>query len=401
MAKLTYFLDDRGKTPSLKIGLAVNGKRVNIGLGIQIAREQWNGENVVGHPQAKTLNNFIHSRMANAQSVVYELTALGKISNMSAIEVKTAIMSRIDPSYRAEADKGLLSYQFEKYIAKTNAENTARLYRITERKLIEFCKTINKDYERLRIDDINYQFIEDLELWLKKDKGLQQNSVAILLADFRAVCNHAYLTDAATRNPFKNYPIKIQKTIHRVMPVEDLRNYFAFVPSSEKNKEYHDLAKLMFMLIGINLVDLYRLGPNSITADGYIVYTRAKTSRPYRIKIEPEAMEIINRYRGETHLLRMCDVQTEQQFKINFNSHLRRLGPSTAQPIFSQISSYWLRHSWATIASSLDIPFDIIARSLGHSWARVTETYVLFDNNKIDQANRKVLDWVFYGKKEQ
>ena len=59
------------------------------------------------------------------------------------------------------------------------------------------------------------------------------------------------------------------------------------------------------------------------------------------------------------------------------------------------------RTSWATIAQEeLDIPRDVIAAALGHHTVDVTSTYLRTDwKKKVDAANRKVLDWVFYGKK--
>ena len=62
-----------------------------------------------------------------------------------------------------------------------------------------------------------------------------------------------------------------------------------------------------------------------------------------------------------------------------------------------ELTTYWARHSWATIAASLDIPKETIAAALGHGGNTVTDIYIEFDKRKIDEANRKVLDWVLYG----
>ena len=73
-------------------------------------------------------------------------------------------------------------------------------------------------------------------------------------------------------------------------------------------------------------------------------------------------------------------------------------GKKTRIPMFPNLTTYWARHSWATIAASLDIPNETIAAALGHGYGnRITAIYIDFDKAKIDDANRKVLDWVFYG----
>ena len=66
-------------------------------------------------------------------------------------------------------------------------------------------------------------------------------------------------------------------------------------------------------------------------------------------------------------------------------------------------SSYYARHSCATIAAEIDIPLDTIANMLGHTDTsrRVTLVYVDFNLNKVDQANRKVIDYVLGIKHEE
>lgn len=66
------------------------------------------------------------------------------------------------------------------------------------------------------------------------------------------------------------------------------------------------------------------------------------------------------------------------------------------EPLFPDITWYTARRSWATIAAQLDIPKETIGKALGHSqWDNtITDIYINFDNRKIDEANRKVLDYI-------
>ena len=67
-----------------------------------------------------------------------------------------------------------------------------------------------------------------------------------------------------------------------------------------------------------------------------------------------------------------------------------------AQPI----TFHWCRHTWATIAyNECGISEDIIAQALGHASSHTTTSIYINRNAKlVDDANRKVLDWVLYGK---
>jgi hypothetical protein len=61
---------------------------------------------------------------------------------------------------------------------------------------------------------------------------------------------------------------------------------------------------------------------------------------------------------------------------------------------FTNLTTYWARHTWATIAAELDIPKETIAKALGHGGREVTDVYIRFDDKKIDKANRQVIDYL-------
>lgn len=62
---------------------------------------------------------------------------------------------------------------------------------------------------------------------------------------------------------------------------------------------------------------------------------------------------------------------------------------------FPGLTTYWARHTWATIASELDIPIETIGLALGHKvGSSVTNIYIRYNPAKIDDANRKVIDYV-------
>ncbi len=69
---------------------------------------------------------------------------------------------------------------------------------------------------------------------------------------------------------------------------------------------YRDYFALIFMLIGINVVDLVHL--QEITPDGRIEYHRAKTHKLYSIKVEPEALVLIEKHKGIKWLLSIMNI---------------------------------------------------------------------------------------------
>lgn len=69
-------------------------------------------------------------------------------------------------------------------------------------------------------------------------------------------------------------------------------------------------------------------------------------------------------------------------------------GKKDKEGAFPFLSTYYTRHTWATLAAYLEIPKETIAAALGHGKKDVTDIYIFFDQNKIDEANRRVIDYL-------
>lgn len=206
-------------------------------------------------------------------------------------------------------------------------------------------------------------------------------------------CNHDYIA----KSPFRLFKIKQEETRMRVLPVEKLR-LLAQTDFPSHYNEYRDFFLLTFYLIGINTVDLADCTRDSIV-NGRLEYRRHKTGKIYSIKIEPEAMAIINRYRGRKHLLRWFDKYEDfKAWQGTCNNALSRL-EIDGERLQPGLTLYWARYSWATYAAELDVSKDTISEALGHSYgSNITGVYIQFKREKIDVANRRVIDYALKGK---
>lgn len=185
------------------------------------------------------------------------------------------------------------------------------------------------------------------------------------------------------------------------MSVAELRK-IATAELPEWQVPYRDMWLLSFCLMGINVVDLCSL--REIDGAGRVQYIRAKTHKAYSIKVEPEALSLIEKHRGRNYLLYMLDSHKGYrawycQLCRGLKAIRESLNKIDDGVKVHHLTSYWARHTWATIAASLDIPKETIAAALGHGGNSVTDIYIDFDKSKVDEANRRVLDWVFGGVK--
>ena len=110
--------------------------------------------------------------------------------------------------------------------------------------------------------------------------------------------------------------------------------------------------------------------------------------------IDEVAAELLERYRGESGLLCIRDrYRSARDYTQHINAGLKRL---IQESPFTELSTYWARHSWATIAyNELGASMDTISAALGHKYgSRVTAIYINPDQKRVDDLNRRMLDLI-------
>ncbi len=164
-----------------------------------------------------------------------------------------------------------------------------------------------------------------------------------------------------------------------------------------------DLLRLIFLLQGISFVDLAHLKKTDVR-NGLIFYRRQKTGTQIVVKILDKAQEILDRYRdhddSSPYLLpiinhRHKDPETSYRSALRkFNRHLKAL--AALANISSNLTSYVLRHSWATLAYHAGMATSKISDAMGHRTEEVTRIYLAkHDAESIGYANQMVWDSLF------
>lgn len=366
-----FLLNNKNKSElSINLCIRVNGKRFTFFTGITTpSKESFSGEQLGKNvPNYQIKNVRLRAIKNDAELLMMGLEQKG---NIPLGRIKELVLEKV---FKKESKNTFIDY-FDEFVSLKTKKRTREIYLNTRKKIIDFDPDCT-------FEKIDRKWLTSFENWMLE--SMKINSVAINLRNIRAVFNYAIDEEYTNVYPFRKFQIKKEQTVHRCLSVEELRDLKNY--DCEKWREkYFDIFMLSFYLIGINMIDLFGL---TEIMDGRIEYYRAKTHKLYSIKVEPEAEEIINKYRGKEHLLSFAD---------DYKNHHDFLGKlDSAIKIFSpKISSYWARHTWATLASRLDISKETISEALGHNiGSSITSIYISFDRNKIDEANRKVIDYL-------
>lgn len=386
MATLKIYLDTRVQkqdgTYPLKLAINHHGGTAFVPLNQFIKKEHWDRKTrrVIVMPDKESLNDYLLDRLAVYNKALREVMSSPTYTQrVTALELRKLIVDVVDPvTERPVTFKEV----FYKFIATHENQRTRDIYKATWNKIWDFADNA----DGITFEEINREWLDRFFTWMA-DKSPSVNARNIHMRNIRSVFNFAIDDEVTTCYPFRRVKIRPVETAKRNLTPMQLRMIFN-APVDEWMQKYIDMFKLSFLLLGINIGDMLTLPVDSIH-NGRIEYNRKKTHRFYSVKVQPEAMEIIRKYAGTERLLNLNEHNTSYRVTANrINKALQRVMPG--------ITTYYARHSWATIAASLDIPKETIAQALGHAQNTVTDVYIQFDRRKVDAANRRVINYVLY-----
>ena len=385
MNNISFILDTRralqdGTFPvKLSVG---NGTRLYLSTGVSVPRENWADGRVEGLKEARRLNTILDNQRLRVKARLLLLKEDGKLGRCSATHLRK-LLTAPDMDEVPEEDRRTSFWTIAERCISTKEGRTKLVYLHTLAKLRAFAGDAP-----LYIEDIDRVWLHGFDASI----GGKVNSRAIHLRNLRAICNFALDEELTTHYPFRKFKIRTEETRKKALTLEQVRAFMA-VPGPN---EYRDVFILMLYLRGINVSDLAELTEEDVVG-GRIEYRRNKTGQLYSIKVEPEAQEILDRWKGERHLLRCFDRYKEpHDYNRRMREALKKMRRPDGTLIEKDCSSNWARHTWATMCAELDVPDPTISLGMGHRIAghRTTAIYIKRDMKKVDEANRKVIDYI-------
>lgn len=188
----------------------------------------------------------------------------------------------------------------------------------------------------------------------------------------------------------------------RSVSVEQLRAFFAYTPIGGQARYAQDVACVSFCLAGMNVADLYELTPDNLQWDK-LCYHRAKTKgkrsdKAYmEVSIPPQAMDALARLTEGARDGYLLNLSARYYDRHSCTSYISRgIAKLCKEAGLPPMTSYALRHSWATIArNEVGASEEDVAFALNHISAhKVTDRYIRKDYARVDKLNAEVVKLV-------
>lgn len=276
---------------------------------------------------------------------------------------------------------------------------TAHVYRSTLNRINEFMEG-----KHLPFKDITPLWLQTFQNHLLKQM-LNWNTVSTYMRMLRAVYYRAVDEGLAPFRPrlFKGVYTGTRVTVKRALDEQALRQLEKPRPLPDRMERTRLLFMLLFMLRGIPFVDIAYMRRCDLNGD-VLTYRRRKTGAWLTVRIEPAAMELIEKLKSHNpdspYLFPFIKSTGEEGYREycnalrRFNYQLRRLASQMTNDV--KLSSYSARHSWATLANYCNFQPELISNAMGHSSVKVTETYFKrHTDDRINEMNRSILAYLF------
>ena len=388
------------------------------GKNVYLNDSQWKGINEKDvRKENKKIKNSIEDTASKAREAIQAITSNNRSFTFDRFEKEFILET---------SSMGFIKF-FDDYLAILTKEGRAGSYHTYNCALQAFKAFRNgKDLDPL---DVTSDLLKDFESYLKKEKSYTttrgkkvtrkagKTTISIYMRALRAVYN---FTTGKLPHLKEHYPFTTHtsdRTKYRIksgsgskgdaLTVEQLQKFLSVdLIASSPEWRAKNIWLFSFYCNGMNFNDIARLQYSDIKKTS-IEYVRQKTKEtegneevieiPLNDAIREIIIELGNPDKRPTNfvfdILTKGLSQMEQRKVINqklkiVNKWLKRLCTSNQLPA---ITTYWARHSYASLLKHAGESVELIRELLGHSDIKTTESYLKrFDLEKKRQANERV-----------
>jgi len=271
------------------------------------------------------------------------------------------------------------------------APTTLSTYFYTHRSLGKFIqkKFRTKD---VAFGQLNEQFIREYQDFVLVELGKAMDTVRHYLAILKKICKIAFKEGISEKFHFAHYKLpKNKETTPKALSRESFEKIRDLV-IPEKRRSHH-LTRDLFMFAcytGTAYADVSSITKENLYTDEegslWLKYARKKTNFRARVKLLPEAIALIEKYKDENRDT-LFPTQSAQMVKANMRG--LRIMANIKQPM----SYHSGRHSFASLITLEEgVPIETISRMLGHSNIQTTQIYARVTPKKLFEDMDKFIE---------
>ena len=262
------------------------------------------------------------------------------------------------------------------------AKSSMSTYIYTRRYLGEFIKKRFK-VEDLAFGQLNEHMAYEFQEYVLKDKGLAVDTARHYLAILKKICRLAFKEGHSEKRYFVNFKLpKENRKAPRALSREDFEKIRDLeIPASRVT---HNIARDLFLFAcytGVPYADAVSITDDNIYTDDngalWLKYLRKKNEHLGRVKLLPEAIALIEKYRSN---------ERKELFPMIHHPNLRRhmKGLRDLSGIKTDLVYHMGRHTFGSLITlEAGVPIETISKMLGHTNLTTTQLYAKVTPKKL------------------
>tara|TARA_R110002051_G_scaffold199848_1_gene266822 strand:+ start:215927 stop:217186 length:1260 start_codon:yes stop_codon:yes gene_type:complete len=370
-----------------------------ISLGMLCEKEDWDSK------KNEFKKTYANASQRNRVLLKLQEKAL-KIIDEFALDDIDFTLNQFETKFRGRKSSSVTVSEFWKEkindFIKAGRIGNSKPYKDTYNSFFKFHKNKNIVFR-----EVTPAFLDKYETFLRSNNN-SNGGIGIKMRTIRALYNYAIKSGIVDEKyyPFKIY--KISKFKAKGVKKALIRDEMKLMEAVDTQKYPHLINTKNYLVFsyymgGMNFVDMMKLKWDNIQGDR-IQYIRSKTKGKFTVKMLEPVKQIIAYYKAQNRptkyvfpiLLKedLSPVQIDNRKHKTlrrFNKQLKEI--AEIQGLEQNVTSYVIRHSFATNLKFAGISTDVIGKSMGHADVSITQAYLKeFKDDIIDDAMSKLLE---------
>ena len=375
-------LDKSGKAPIMG-RITVNRTMAQFSSKLSCTPELWNPREsrLNGKSKEAVEINAKIDKLLLAINLAFDSLLERKI-DFDATAVKEAFQGSVETQMTLLRRLDIHIEDMQSRIGIDVAKSSMSTYIYTRRYLGEFIKKRFK-VEDLAFGQLNEHLAYEFQEYVLKDKGLAVDTARHYLAILKKICRLAFKEGHSEKRYSVNFKLpKENRKAPRALSREDFEKIRDLeIPASRVT---HNIARDLFLFAcytGVPYADAVSITDDNIYTDDngalWLKYLRKKNEHLGRVKLLPEAIALIEKYRSN---------ERKELFPMIHHPNLRRhmKGLRDLAGIKTDLVYHMGRHTFGSLITlEAGVPIETISKMLGHTNLTTTQLYAKVTPKKL------------------
>lgn len=383
--------DKQGKTPIMG-RITVNRTMAQFSCKLSCTPDLWNPREsrLNGKSKEAVEVNAKIDKLLLAVNTAFD-NLVNRKADFEAKDVKDLFQGSMETQMTLLKTFDKMCDELKERVGVDRAEGTYAKYYYTRKIIAEFVKYKFKT-EDVAFGQLTEQFIRDFQEYVTDTKGQSLQSVRHYLALLKKACRIAFKEGYSEKHYFCHYKLPEQKksTPKALTRADFIKIRDLDIPERRRSLRLTRDLFLFACYTGTAYADTVSVTEENLFRDDngdlWLKYHRKKNEMLARVKLLPEAIELLEKYRDDTRET-LLPPQDYRVLRMNMKS-LRVLADLSMDLVY-----HVGRHSFASLVTLEEgVPIETISRMLGHSNIRTTEIYARVTPKKLFEDMERFIE---------